>query len=237
MKFAIITHVPHGIENQKFYAYSPYVKEMNIWIKHFDELIIVAPLYLKTKTSITHEYQKDNVDFRVIRQFNFLNIFSIIKSVIYLPKVCLTIFIAMKNADHIHLRCPGNVGLLACFIQILFPAKSKTAKYAGNWDANAKQPLSYKLQKWLLNNKFITKKMQVLVYGEWKKTTKNIKPFFTASYYEIEKKEIEKKTLKNKISFVFVGTLSIGKQPLYALMIINELIKKGYNVELSFYGE
>jgi len=53
----------------------------------------------------------------------------------------------MKSANHIHLRCPGNIGLLACLIQILFPNTPKTSKYAGNWDPNAKQPFTYKIQK------------------------------------------------------------------------------------------
>ena len=43
---------------------------------------------------------------------------------------------AMKWADHIHLRCPGNIGLLGCIVQIAFPKKVKTVKYAGNWIQN-----------------------------------------------------------------------------------------------------
>ncbi|MDO9036825.1 MAG: glycosyltransferase, partial [Lutibacter sp.] len=46
----------------------------------------------------------------------------------------------------------------------------------------ATQPWSYRLQKWLLSNTFLTKNMKVLVYGEWPNQTKNIVPFFTASY-------------------------------------------------------
>ena len=65
---------------------------------------------------------------------------------LYIIINCNTLYKSIKKSDVIHLRCPGNIGLLACFIQILFPKKNKTAKYAGNWDPKAKQPLSYKLQ-------------------------------------------------------------------------------------------
>ena len=40
----------------------------------------------------------------------------------------------MQDADHIHLRCPGNIGLLGCFSSNFISKKIKTAKYAGNWD-------------------------------------------------------------------------------------------------------
>ena len=116
----------------------------------------------------------------------------------------------MRWADHIHLRCPGNVGLLGSLVQVFFPSKPKTAKYAGNWDPKAKQPLSYKIQKWLLSNTLLTKNMTVLVYGEWPNQTKNIKSFFTATYREADKKEIQIRKLEADIQFVFVGTLSVG---------------------------
>jgi hypothetical protein len=65
-----------------------------------------------------------------------------------------------------------------------FISKKKTAKYLGNWDPKAKQPFTYKLQRWILSNTFLTRKMQVLVYGEWEGSNKIIKPFFTATYSE-----------------------------------------------------
>jgi glycosyltransferase involved in cell wall biosynthesis len=143
----------------------------------------------------------------------------------------------MQNADHIHLRCPGNMGLLGCLIQILFPNTPKTAKYAGNWDPMSKQPWTYQLQQCILNNTFLTRNMQVLVYGDWEGSSKNIKPFFTATYQEIDKLPISKKEVKGRIAFVFVGTLVKGKNPLYAIQLVEFLSKKGYDVCLSIYGE
>jgi len=147
------------------------------------------------------------------------------------------IYSAMKAADHIHLRCPGNIGLLGCLIQILFPSKPKTAKYAGNWDPKAKQPFTYRLQKWILSNTFLTRNMQVLVYGKWENSSKNSKPFFTASYFEKDKIEVKPRTFVDKIAFLFVGTLSNGKQPLYAIQLVEQLQKDGNAVELILYGE
>ncbi|MGL2966828.1 glycosyltransferase [Flavobacterium sp. XGLA_31] len=237
MKFTIITHVSHCQEQNRFFAYAPYVREMNIWAKYVDEVIIVAPLEDKKKTAIELEYQHGRIDFRPVPEFNLLGISSKIKAIFALPGISWKIYKAMKDADHIHLRCPGNMGLLGSLIQILFPKKKKTAKYAGNWDYKSSQPLSYKLQQWILSNTLLTKNMQVLVYGEWENSTKNIKPFFTASYSEKDKVPVIPKTLGETQSFVFVGTLSNGKQPLYAIQLMEQLLAKGRKVQLTLFGE
>jgi glycosyltransferase involved in cell wall biosynthesis len=169
--------------------------------------------------------------------FDVLGLKSILSTIFKTPGICWKIFSAMQKADHIHLRCPGNMGLLASLIQILFPKKIKTAKYAGNWDSKSKQPLSYKLQKWILSNTFLTRNMQVLVYGQWEGSSKNIKPFFTATYNEVDKVPIVPKDLKQKIRFVFVGTLVSGKNPLYAIQMVEALHKNGFDVALALYGE
>ncbi|WAC01959.1 glycosyltransferase [Lacinutrix neustonica] len=143
----------------------------------------------------------------------------------------------MLWADHIHLRCPGNIGLLGCVLQVGFPNTPKTAKYAGNWDPGARQPLSYRIQKWLLSNTRLTKNMQVLVYGDWPNQTKNIKPFFTATYRTIEIESHRTRDYKGLLKFVFVGSLVIGKRPKLAIEIIEQLHKQGRKVALDLYGE
>ena len=301
MKFLIITHVAHIASDNHYFAYSPYVREMNVWLRHVDEVIIVAPLesnYEPTAIDLKYEHQK--IHFQSVATFDIKSVVSVLKTVL-LPKIVVTLFRAMQQADHIHLRCPGNMGLLGALVQIVFPKKKKTAKYAGNWDPKAKQPFTYKLQRWIISNTFLTQNMQVLVYGEWENQTKNIKPFFTATYTEAEKHQfstlqkpykstksfdsaqldnddklmslraksrttensfvsssLEKdddslslraKSRTNKIekgsyrlsetqiSFLFVGTLSIGKQPLYAIQLVEKLYKNGKKVTLELYGE
>ncbi len=144
---------------------------------------------------------------------------------------------AMFRANHIHLRCPGNLGLLGCLVQILFPFKKKTAKYAGNWDPGSDQPLSYRLQKWILKNPWLTHNMQVLVYGEWPGSSKNIKPFFTATYTEAQKTPVSARKVQFPVRFVFAGTLSGGKRPDYAVSLIEILSRKGIPAVLDIFGE
>ncbi|MFM2369062.1 MAG: hypothetical protein RL619_1362, partial [Bacteroidota bacterium] len=89
----------------------------------------------------------------------------------------------------------------------------------------------------ILNNTFLTRNMQVLVYGQWEGSSKNIKPFFTATYVEKDKVPVVPKKLNEVIDFVFVGALVKGKKPMYAIHLIENLYQKGYSVRLRMYGE
>ncbi|QBN18390.1 glycosyltransferase family 4 protein [Flavobacterium nackdongense] len=237
MTFAIITHVPHILEQNRYYAYAPYVREMNIWTKYVENVVLIAPISKAKKSPIDLNYDHQNIDFVAIESFDVLSILGIFKTIFKIPQICWNLYSAMQKADHIHLRCPGNIGLLGCLVQILFPKKPKTAKYAGNWDPNSKQPLSYRLQKWILSNSFLTRNMQVLVYGEWEGSAKNIKPFFTATYHELDKSPIIPRDLQAQIRFIFVGTVVAGKNPWYAIQLVETLYKKGYDVVLDVYGD
>lgn len=234
MRLLVVTNAPTLEEDGEFVAYAPYVKEMDIWFKNVKEVGILSP------TNYPESIFSKKFDFQQIKLFKlpFLTFRSFAKA-FYNFLLCPIIFFqfcrAFLWADHLHLRCPGNVGLLACICQIFIPSKPKSAKYAGNWDPEAKQPWSYRLQKWILRNTFLTRNMQVLVYGEWPEQTKNVVPFFTASFSEEEKAEVREKTFSRPFTFLFVGNLVEGKRPLEAVKLVQELIvnRRGASREIS----
>ena len=47
----------------------------------------------------------------------------------------------------------------------------------------------------------------------------------------------ESRSFRDGVKFLFVGTLSRGKQPLYAIQLVQELYEKGKKVTLELYGE
>lgn len=237
MNFAIITHVCHIQSNNQYFGYAPYIREMDVWLKNVDEVIIVASAKPGNPTAIEIPYKNDKINFYKVPDFNFVTTKNSFKSLFKLPKIFWNIFLAMKKADHIHLRCPGNMGLLGCIAQVFFPAKKKTAKYAGNWDQKSKQPATYRLQKWILNNTFLTKNMQVLVYGEWENQSKNIKSFFTATYSDSEKEEVIDYKERSEKTFIFVGSLVSGKNPMYAVKLVEQLVKNEKEGILHIFGD
>ena len=237
MELLIITQVPHVQKNGHYYSYAPYIDEMNIWGQFVSHITVVAPCSKAELTAIDKEYQHPDIKFTAVPAINLLSILSVFKVMVMLPLLLWRIAKSMNKADHIHLRCPGNMGLLGSIVQIAFPSKPKTAKYAGNWDPMAKQPWSYRLQKWILSNTFLTRNMQVLVYGEWPASSTNIKPFFTASYSAFDVVCAQPKSSKECISFIFVGALVKGKNPMYAIQLLQEIQKQGFAACLNMYGE
>ncbi|MEL6813058.1 MAG: glycosyltransferase [Bacteroidota bacterium] len=237
MTFTIVTHVPHVFKDQSYYAYGPYVREMNIWAKYVDKMVIVAPLKKQELTQIDLPYDHDQIEVIRIPEISLTSFMEVVKALLFTPFILFQIFRGMLKAHHIHLRCPGNIGLLGAVVQILFPKKSKTAKYAGNWDPMAVQPRSYRIQKKLLANTFWTKNMQVLVYGDWPQQTRNIKSFFTATYPRTKVRGIQSRDSSPPYKFLFVGSLSPGKRPMYCLKLLKGLREKGIETTLRLFGE
>ncbi len=251
MKFLIITHVQHKTDGKNIYGYGPYIKEMNLWLKYVDEVKVVGPMTDKAIDPIDLAYKHDKLEFVNVPVFNLTSVPQILRTLFKLPVLWFQTIRAMVWAEHIHLRCPGNMGLLGSCAQIFFPHKMKTAKYAGNWDPNSKQPWSYNIQKWILSNTFLTKNMKVIVYGEWAKQSKNIVPFFTASYHENEKEEVLKPSITinhalsgnalgvqpSTINLIYVGAISSNKRPLLSVQTVHRLINEGIDVQLDLFGE
>jgi glycosyltransferase involved in cell wall biosynthesis len=246
LKLLVISSAPVVQIHGKPHLYAPYEKEMQLWAKHADTIQFCCPIWKEDRKLLIAPISFEVEAIHEIQEFDSTSFSNKLKAIPLAILALIKIFKAIQQTDHIHLRCPGNIALLACFVQILFPKKVKTAKYAGNWDPKAQQPWSYRLQKWILSNTFLTRNMQVLVYGEWPNQSKNVKPFFTATYSESEIQNLEF-SIQNKsfptpnsqlpTSFLFVGTLSKGKQPLYTIQLVEELHKKGKKVTLDLYGE
>jgi glycosyltransferase involved in cell wall biosynthesis len=240
MKFLIVTHAPHKENNGDVFSYGPYVREMNIWTAMVDEVKVLAPGI---------PYSNDPIDEKLIhgKAFSFLPVPSFdtltwrgkLKSLFVVPYIFYSCAKAMAWADHIHIRSPGNMGLIGLMVQIFFPFKKKTVKYAGNWEDYAGEHRSYKLQKYLARNTFLTRNTSVLIYGQWKNFTQNCLSFFTASYTENDFKVApKKKSMADPIlKFVFAGTLDERKRPDISIEVMKLLRASGIsNIELNILG-
>ena len=244
MRLVVISSAPIVRKEDQDYLYTPYEKEMRLWSKYSGNILFCCPIWNEDRNLLIAPV---SFEFESVIKLNEFDITSLLNILNAIPKVFINLFKiykAMQQADHIHLRCPGNMGLLGAIAQISFPNTSKTAKYAGNWDPKAKQPWSYRLQKWILSNTFLTRNIQVLVYGEWEACSRNIKPFFTATYSEKDKTDIDylqenrlSLLRQSEIRLLFVGALSKGKQPLYAIQLAEQLQLMNYSVRLDLYGD
>jgi len=79
--------------------------------------------------------------------------------------------------------------------------------------------------------------MTVLVYGEWPDKTKNIKPFFTASYSEKDRMPVNKNNFSEGVKLAFVGGLFRYKNPDACLDVLKALTDKNIKADLTYCGD
>jgi glycosyltransferase involved in cell wall biosynthesis len=238
MKLAIFTLVEHIEYQGKYYGYAPYIREMELWNSHFEEVTIVAPLSKnKTIDVISRPYTHSKIKFIEVPVFNIKSITSVFGLLLLLPSMCYKMIKVMRHADHLHFRSPSNISAIAAVLQVFFPQKKKTMRYTGNWDPSSKQPIGYKFQKNIFSNTFLTKNMTGLVYGNWDNMSKNINPFFAATFHENEKENSIYRDYSSQLKFIFVGGLVSGKRPLFAVKLIEELHSKGIRCHLDVLGD
>jgi len=236
MKLLLISDAPILFENKEKVAYAPYVKEMNMWMKYATSTTYVCPTKYD-RSLLTKAFDFQDCEIKSVKRLEFHTLFSAIISFFSIPYQAVILWNAMRKADHIHLRCPGNLALLAAIVQILFPSKRKTVKYAGNFDPRASQPMAYQWQKSLLSNTFLTKNIKVLVYGDWPNQSKNIQAFFTATYTKDQIQPVANRNWKGPYKAVFVGTMGANKRPLEVFELIKELRANGVAISLDYYGD
>jgi len=235
-KLLIISLAPTILKEGKYWSYSPYVNEMDVWFKYADEQRILAP-FTYPEDVLIKPFSTSSIKRYYIPFFAFNSIFNMLKALLFMPLIVFQMIRAMAWADHIHLRCPANVSLVASFVQIVFPWKNKSTKYAGNWDPNSNQPWSYRLQQSILRNTFLTRNMKVLVYGDWPGETSNVYPFISATYKDDERVPFKAKDYSEELVFVFAGMLVPGKRPLLTIQFIEQLNQQGIPARLELFGD
>lgn len=237
MTLAIITSTPHKFKDGKYYAYGPYVREMNIWAKYADKVLVIAPRASNDDVGEIESAYTKSVELVEVKPFNITTLFNLLRTLLLFPFISFKIFKVMKKADHIHMRCPCNMSLLGAFVQILFPKKKKTVKYAGNWDFASQQPWAYRMQQNILKNTTLSKNIKVLVYGNWDDATSNMVAFMSATYRNDERVPFAVKDYTKKLKFVFTASLVVGKRPLLTIKIIEALRKNGIDAEVHMFGD
>jgi glycosyltransferase involved in cell wall biosynthesis len=237
MTFTIVSHASICFRDGVIYTYAPYAREMNLWFRHVDKVLFVCPLETYDEQALLEPLHLNGpYEHLAIPDFNLLTWASSLRAIRAIPNCIAGIFRGMRRADHIHLRVPGNMGLLGCLVQVFFPAKPKTAKYAGNWDPKSRQPFSYRLQRWILSQPWLSKRTRVMVYGEWPGSSINLVPFFTATYPDSARIQLAPRKLEPPLQLMFVGALFAGKQPLLSIKVQQALSKIGISSRLHIFG-
>jgi glycosyltransferase involved in cell wall biosynthesis len=201
MKLVIVSHVAHHKQGRQLYAYAPYAREVEVWADMFDEVIIAAPLRETPPAGDCALVDRSNVQIMPQRELGGETWIAKIKLACYLPVMIWELSRALRKGDAIHVRCPGNL------------SKHVVAKFAGQWNLNPGDPLSVRLQKWVLASGWW--RGPVTVYGNWPNQPKHVISFFSAALTADQimraRFALQKRTPEEDRNILFVGRLSRAK--------------------------
>lgn len=156
------------------------------------------------------------------------------------PRYLRAIVHELRAADVVHVRCPANISLLAliCLAMSRKPRR-RWIKYAGNWQPDQREPLSYSLQRWLLRHNLV--RGSVTVNGCWDGQESHVRSFLNPCLTQEELdeayRESKDKQLTQPIRLLFVGRLESAKGAGELLRITAQLQSVDMPVQLDVIGD
>jgi len=212
MRLLIISHVSHFRHADGYHAYTPYAREIEIWADLFAEVVIAAPCRDERPPANTCRINRPNV--RVAPQLEVGGTTWRHKIGICLALLPLIITLSreMRKADAIHVRCPGNLGLLGALLAPLF-SRRLVAKFAGDWNGSAHEEWTVQLQRVILGSGWW--RGPVTVYGRKPEQRPHIVDFFSSM---LTAKQLSRarvistiKQLKPPFRVIYTGRLTRSK--------------------------
>lgn len=237
-RLVIVSHVVHHLSGNQVFAYGPYAREIDIWADLFPEVVIAGPCRAEAPPGDCIPFTRSNISFFPQWETGGDTIPAKVIQLLALPAHVWNLSRAMLRADAIHVRCPGNLGLLGLILAPLF-SRRLIAKYAGQWSDYKGEPWTSRLQKSILRSSWWCG--PVTVYGHWPNEPANIVPFFTsiltAEQVERARAAAARKRLGQPLRLLYAGRLTPEKNVRVLLAAVAELKRQGIPTECRIVGE
>jgi glycosyltransferase involved in cell wall biosynthesis len=179
VRLLVVSHCPHYRQDGTYFAYGPYAKEIEVWADLFSEIVIAAPYRSGSPPPESCRINRSNVRVAPQKEVGGVTWRQKVKIFAALPALIIGLTREMWNADAIHVRCPGNLGLLGALLAPLF-SRYLIAKYAGQWDGFPGEEWTIRLQRLILRSRWW--RGPVTVYGRSAQQSRHIIEFFSAMF-------------------------------------------------------
>ncbi|NUO62688.1 MAG: glycosyltransferase [Gemmatimonadaceae bacterium] len=212
LRLLVVTHVAHYHDGHRWSAYGPYAREMELWAPLFAEVVVAAPARDGAPPADCLPIDAPNVRLASQPETGGSTFGAKLAQLLVLPWSMLKLATAMARADVIHVRCPGNLGLLGAVLAPLF-ARRRIAKYAGQWSAYPGEPRSVRMQRAVLRSAWWG--APVLVYGRDEADPEHVIGFFTSILADAQvacaAETARARSPRDGLRLLYVGRLSREK--------------------------
>lgn len=240
MRLLIVSHTPHYCQHQSFSGWGATVREIDHLAILFDQVVHLAPVHSGSPPGSSLAYTAPNVRVRPVTPAGGRTLFAKFGILLRAPAWMAAIREEMQQADVIHVRCPSNISLLA--LLMLFVRREprpRWCKYAGNWQPEDHDRISYRLQRWLL--RLSGHGAAVTVNGKWPSQPEHVVSFLNPCLTRAEcrqgRESLPRKELASPIRLVFVGSLIPGKGADTAIRVLQHLSNESARFSLDIVGD
>lgn len=238
LRLLVVSHVTHYAHEGGWWAYGPYAREIEVWADLFSTLTIAAPVRYEPPPRDCLRLARTNIALAPIRETGGLTAKAKLTQLAAVPRMVLDLSRAMLQADAIHVRCPGNLGLLGVVLAPMF-SRYLIAKYAGQWNGYAGEPATVRLQRFLLRSRWW--RGPVTVYGSWPNQPPHIVPFFTSMMTAAQVTHANRVARGRRIELplrvLYSGMLQRRKRVNVLIEAIKIVTERGLPIELTIVGD
>jgi len=238
MRLGVVSNVVHYVTSEGLHAYGPYARELDIWADLFDEVVILGPCRNTRPPGDAVPFTRTNIAIVPQKERGGDSLGSKLSLLLSVPAMMRDLLRGMATVDAIHVRCPGNLGLLGVVLG-RFVARKRIAKYAGQWTPYPGEQPTVRLQRWLLGSSWWG--APVTVYGKWDRQPSHVIPFFTslmdADHMGRARLAIARREPSAELRIVYLGRLTTSKNLDVLLRAIHNVTAQGLRVRCTIVGE
>jgi glycosyltransferase involved in cell wall biosynthesis len=237
-RLLVVSHVHHYAHEGRVAAYGPYAREIDIWADLFEQVVIAAPVRRGPFPGDAVPFTRSNIAVCAQHDAGGDTLRAKLGLLPAIPRWTVGLIRAMRAADAVHVRCPGNLGLVGAALAPLL-AKRRVAKYAGQWNGHRGESMPTRLQRWLLRSSWWA--APVTVYGEWPDQPAHVVPFFTSMMTSPQVRRAVEiaagKRIEPPMRVLYSGTLERRKRVHALIDAVRELAAAGTAIELAIVGD
>ena len=226
MRLLVISYTPHYYCNGQLVGWGPTVRELDGLASLCTELVHLAPLHDEPAPASALPYASLRVRVESVPAAGGPSLRDKWQIVRLTPRYLRAMRAAVASADAVQVRCPANISLIAIlYLTLRRQPTIRWVKYAGNWQPEQPDPLSYRFQRWWLRRGW--QGGVVTVNGRWPCQLAHITSFLNPSLAQTELKAAQEATsqkcLTSPIRLLFVGRVETAKGIEQTLRIVAAL--------------
>lgn len=213
-RLLIISHTRHYRRGAELVGWGPTVREIDHLARLFSEVVHLAPLYPDPAPQSALPYTAPQVRLHPIKPAGGPKVTEKLAILARYPQYAAAMRQELAQADVVHVRCPANISLLALLLlSVRRPPRYRWIKYAGNWQPDGQDHLSYAWQRsWLKRN---WQRGVVTVNGHWPQQPAHVVSFYNPCLEDDELAEAHRwrgaKNLTTPVRLLFVGAVNEAK--------------------------